>query len=220
MAKIKCQTVRKEAMFIAREICHTLVSCVAKMTLSCFLMTVHRLVLFHPFLMITDDLKHDASSVAVFEKAAIDHARAKGVDLQAIHQWTDGCASQYTGKCHTSFANISMAETVHKAPVTMKYFETSHGKGPCDKLGGMIKRKVSNAVPHDNDLFVSSAAGMYQFCESRLAEVGESSYVSRKSKYEASSRSFKLVEQVDRTSITRAKHCLEAENYIVFQVLE
>ena len=41
--------------------------------------------------------------------------------------------------------------------------------------------------------------------ESRLAEVGESSYVSQKSKYEASSRSFKLIEQVDRKSITRAK---------------
>ena len=44
-------------------------------------MTFHRLVLFHPFLMITvntDDLKHDASAVAVFEKAAIDHVRAKG----------------------------------------------------------------------------------------------------------------------------------------------
>ena len=47
-----------------------------------------------------------------------------------------------------------MAETVHKAPVTRNYFETSHGKGPCDKLGRMIKRKVSNAVLHDNDLSV------------------------------------------------------------------
>ena len=75
------------------------------------------------YTVITDDLKHDASAVATFEKAAIDHVRAKGVDIQAIHQWTDGCASQY--KCHTSFANISMAETVHKAPVTRNYFETS-----------------------------------------------------------------------------------------------
>ena len=98
-----------------------------------------------------------------------------------------------------------MAETVHKAPVTRNYFETSHGKGPCDGLGGIIKRKVSNVVLHGNDLSVSSAAAMHQFFESRLAEVCESSYVSQKSKYEASSRSFKLIEQVDRTSITRAK---------------
>ena len=76
-------------MFIAREICHTLVSCVAKMTLSCFLMTFHRLVLFHPFLVITDDLKHDASAVAVFEKAAIDHVRAKGVD-NTFRQFING----------------------------------------------------------------------------------------------------------------------------------
>ena len=97
-----------------------------------------------------------------------------------------------------------MAETVHKAPVTRNYFETFMAKDHVMDLVGS-SCKVSNAVLHDNDLSVSSAAEMHQFCESRLTEVGESSYVSPKSKYKASSRSFKLIERVAHTCITRAK---------------
>lgn len=142
--------------------------------------TLHPIMLYYQkdgslqkegYTVITDDLKHDASAVATFEKAAVEHVRAKGVEIQTVHQWTDGCAHSM---CHTSFAEISVAETSHNVHMTRNYFETSHGKGPCDGLGGIIKRKVSNAVLHNNDLSVSSAAEMHQFCESRLTDVGES----------------------------------------------
>ena len=87
------------------------------------------------YIAITDDLKHDAHAVASFEKEAISNVCSQGVDIKNIHQWTDGCAAQYKG-CH-SFAEISQADSKHGCKITWNYFETSHGKGPCDGLGPM-----------------------------------------------------------------------------------
>jgi hypothetical protein len=104
-------------------------------------------------------------------------------------------------KCRHKFSAISQSEITLKAKVTRNYFETSHGKGPCDGLGGINKRKVSNAVVQDNDLSVTNAA---EFCKTNLKTVGDASK-SRAHRYAASSRSFCCMEQIERLNTTSAK---------------
>ena len=174
--------------------------------------TIHPMMLYYKqngelqkdgYIAITDDLKHDARAVATFEKEAICHVRDRGVDIKKIHQWTDGCAAQYKG-CN-SFAEISQADSKHGCSVTRNYFETSHGKGPCDGLGGIVKRKVSNAIVQNNDLRINTAAELHKFCDSNLSTVGASSFNSRRSKFTASTRTFKLIDNIDRSEVTSAK---------------
>ena len=108
-------------------------------------------------------------------------------------------------KCRHSFVDISLAESKHQTSITRNYFGTSHGKGPCGGLGGIVKRKVTNAVLQDNDLSISNAAEMKEFCESNLSDVGSSTFNSRKNLYAASTRSFKTVENIDHSQMTTAK---------------
>lgn len=155
------------------------------------------------YVAVTDDLKHDTHAVAQFETSAIKHVRDKGVEVNKVHQWTDGCAAQYKGR--HSFAEISLAETKNNVTVVRNIYETSHGKGPCDGLGDKIKKKVSNAVLQNNNISVSSASDLLRFCEENLSNVGESTYNSRRSRYTASSRTFKLFEKIDRSATTSVK---------------
>ena len=111
--------------------------------------------------------------------------------------------AQYKG-CH-SFAEISQTDSKHGCKITRNYFETSHGKGPCDGLGGIVKRKVSNAIVQNNNLRINTAAELHDYCESNLSTVGDSSFNSRWRKFTASTRTFKLVENIDRSEMTRAK---------------
>ena len=53
----------------------------------------------HAIIGISDDGKHDPSGVALFVKSALEVLEKKhGLKITSIHQWTDGCASQYKGK--------------------------------------------------------------------------------------------------------------------------
>ena len=174
--------------------------------------TIHPMMLYYMkhgelqkegFTTITDDLKHDSFAVSEFEKVAVQHLRDNGTEVHTIHQWTDGCAAQY--KCRHSFSDISQAESKINAKLTRNYFETSHGKGPCDGLGGIIKRKVSNAIIQDDNRIVSNASELTQFCEENLRTVGGTSSKSRANRYAASSRNFKYIPMIDRTSTTSAK---------------
>ena len=54
---------------------------------------------------ITDDTKHDAHAVTIFENIALDYLKTK-TQISHVHQWTDGCPGQYKGK--HAFASLSM----------------------------------------------------------------------------------------------------------------
>ncbi len=79
--------------------------------------------------MITDDNKHDAHAVSVFENITLDHLRKK-INITHVHEWTDGCPGQYKGK--HALAGISMFPDRHQIPVTRNIFGGGHGKNPCD----------------------------------------------------------------------------------------
>ncbi|WAR14247.1 hypothetical protein MAR_004352 [Mya arenaria] len=65
-------------------------------------------------------------------------------NLEAIHFWTDSPTSQYRNK--TIFNFISNLEKSHGITGSWQYFESGHGKGPCDGIGGTTKRNADNAV--------------------------------------------------------------------------
>ena len=93
---------------------------------------------------ITNNPKHHADSVRVFQKNKLNQLRAAGVKVTRCISWTDGAACQYKGK--TSFRDIGMSElpTELGVPHERHFFETSHGKSRCDPIGrgGVAKCNV------------------------------------------------------------------------------
>jgi oligoribonuclease NrnB/cAMP/cGMP phosphodiesterase (DHH superfamily) len=77
---------------------------------------------------ISEDNKHDADAVLEFEKQALNIvSKDIRIQIKEIHQWTDGCATQYKGK--KSFADISLRNKLSVCrnflrPVMVKTFVT------------------------------------------------------------------------------------------------
>ena len=63
-------------------------------------------------------------------------------DLEIIHFITDGPSSQYRNR--TVVALVSEFERLHRIRATWTWLEAGHGKGPCDGIGGGLKRKLDN----------------------------------------------------------------------------
>lgn len=163
----------------------------------------------HAIIGISEETKHDADLAITFENKAIEILEKKGVKVEEIHEWTDGCAAQYKGK--KAFADISLRKN---PTVTRNYFETSHGKNVCDGLGATVKNACYRAVI-SNRKVIGCAEDVYDFCTEKLKMENtdnEANTVSR--------REFILVKDVERNRVetnvqtlqgTRKLHAAKSE---------
>ena len=82
------------------------------------------------FIYASDELFHDSTSVFLILKKFIPELRRLVSLLKSIHYWTDSPTPQYQTK--TIFGVIATHEDEFGFPAVWNYFETGHGKGPCD----------------------------------------------------------------------------------------
>ncbi|XP_060789811.1 uncharacterized protein LOC132894247 isoform X2 [Neoarius graeffei] len=118
---------------------------------------------------LSDDLSHDANAVHHFEKLAIQHLKQKrGLKLEHVVEFTDGCGSQYKSKA--PFADISNSKGAHGLSLERCYFGSRHGKGPSDGVSGVVKSAVRRAVL-SRKVTVNCAEDMYNFCSQNLTKL-------------------------------------------------
>ena len=85
-------------------------------------------------------------------------------EIEKVHYFSDGCAGQYKNKKH--FLNLCLHKKDFNVDCVWNFFATSHGKSPCDGIGGTVKRlatKASLQRPIDNQIL--NATDMYKFCK-------------------------------------------------------
>jgi hypothetical protein len=58
--------------------------------------------------------------------------------------WSDGSAAQF--KNRFMFSSLVMLKSLYNINIQWSFFATSHGKGPCDALGGTAKRVVCQRI--------------------------------------------------------------------------
>ncbi len=93
---------------------------------------------------VSEILQHNASMVLAIVEKVIATAKKFVDELEAIHFWTDSPTSQYRNK--TIFNFLSNLEKSHGITGSWQFFESGHGKGPCDGIGGTTKRNADNAI--------------------------------------------------------------------------
>lgn len=112
---------------------------------------------------ISDDLVHDAHAVQHFTKQFDNHLRNnRGVVFDHEVQFSDGCSGQYKSKL--PFQHLTETTTHH---FERSYFGSRHGKGPCDALGGVVKKAAESYVKSRKGT-IRDAKELFQFCESHL----------------------------------------------------
>ena len=78
--------------------------------------------------VISDDQKHDHNFVHAVQGKVRDYLTDIGYDARVMHEWTDGCSSQY--KSRHCIGDIAYAQQDHGyVQLTRNFFETSHAKG-------------------------------------------------------------------------------------------
>lgn len=115
--------------------------------------TIHPMVVFYKdengliknwnHIVISDVMAHDTKAVYSFQKKLIRNLKERFPELEEIIYISDGCAAQYKNK--NNFKNICLHEKDFGIKAQWHFFPTSHGKGCCDGIGGMIKRNARDA---------------------------------------------------------------------------
>lgn len=92
------------------------------------------------YVIISDCLKHDTIAVHCFQRKLLQFLQSKLPVRQLIY-YSDCAASQY--KNRKNFLNLAYHEEDFGLKAEWHFFGTSHGKGPCDGVGGTVKRLVA-----------------------------------------------------------------------------
>ena len=93
--------------------------------------------------MISDCLKHDVLAVHCFISKMASHVKSVLPAVQKLIYFSDGAASQF--KNFKNFMNLCCHKSDHGLEAEWNFFATSHGKSPCDGIGGTVKRLVAKA---------------------------------------------------------------------------
>ena len=94
------------------------------------------------FVIISDSLVHNAVSVHCFIKKLLTFLRVN-IDVKKVFYFSDGASAQYKNK--KNFVNLAFHSKDFKMEAEWHFFATAHGKGPCDGLGGTVKRLAARA---------------------------------------------------------------------------
>lgn len=95
------------------------------------------------FVVISECNTHDTVAVHLFQKVLIEFLTKKIEKPKKVIYFSDGCAAQY--KNRKNFINLCHHREDFGMPAEWHFFATSHGKGPCDGIGGTVKRLAARA---------------------------------------------------------------------------
>ena len=86
---------------------------------------------------------HDTVAVHLFQRQLVEYLKSTYGVITKITYFSDGCAGQY--KNCKNFINLCYHLEDFGVPAEWHFFATSHGKGPCDGVGGTVKRQAAKA---------------------------------------------------------------------------
>ena len=159
----------------------------------------------------SDDLMHDHFSVKTFVSAAVEELKAKGVLVNHMIQFTDGCRAQY--KCCHSFFDISTATFC--SSLSRNYFAPGHGKTLCDGQGGLVKSTMTNAVKTEGHV-INSAKDAFDYFQSKPNYNLEGSPHELGHDYNV----VLCINEVDRTTVFKAATVLGCDKYFSIAKIE
>lgn len=103
--------------------------------------------------IISDCLVHDAVAVYVFSKIINKHIKQISKSPRKILYFSDGAPQQY--KNVKNFVNVYFHGEDFQVSADWHFFASAHGKGPCDRVGGTLKRAAARAslqLPPDRQI--------------------------------------------------------------------
>ena len=96
------------------------------------------------FVFISNESCHDAIFVYTLVGKIVPLLKEVVPNLKMVHYWIDSPTSQYRNR--TIFQIISCHKEYFGVTTSRSFIEVGHGKGPCDPIGSVAKRKADQVV--------------------------------------------------------------------------
>lgn len=90
---------------------------------------------------LSEELLHDAVMVYLIQQKIVVVLKSTIHNLDNVEYFSGGCAAQY--KNRKSFYNLCKHKADFEVDAVWSFFATSHGKSPCDGIGGTVKRATA-----------------------------------------------------------------------------
>ena len=119
--------------------------------------------------IMSDDLQHDTCFVWEVQRLVTAFCQQNYPHMNAIEYFSDGCAGQY--KNFKNFVNLCLHQQDLNMSATWSFFATSHGKGPCDGIGGSVKRLARLESLRRERNFLDTFDRLYKFCTENIGNV-------------------------------------------------
>ncbi|CAF3716375.1 unnamed protein product [Rotaria socialis] len=123
------------------------------------------------FVIISECLIHDNIAVHLFQRHLINYLKKQfNKNLSKIFYFSDGCAGQY--KNLKNFINLTHHQEDFGVDAEWHFFATSHGKGPCDGVGGAVKRLAAKAsLQRVNNDYILTPYQLYNFVKDNMKSI-------------------------------------------------
>ena len=120
--------------------------------------------------VMSDDLQHDTCFVHEVMRIIATYCEEHYPQVKDIQYFSDGCGAQY--KNFKNFVNVCLHAHELSMTATWNFFATSHGKGPCDGIGGTVKRLARmESYRRVNGNYLNTFDKLYAFCEDTIHNV-------------------------------------------------
>lgn len=122
------------------------------------------------FVIIAESLKHNYAAVHLFQKKLIEFMWKRFSTINKIYFFSDGAGSQYKNK--KKIYNICQLKQEFGINCEWHFFATSHGKGPCDGIGGTVKRLASKASlqrPYHGQ--ITTSLELYNWAQNNISNI-------------------------------------------------
>lgn len=141
--------------------------------------TIHPFVIYYKqntqvehfsFIIISEELRHDSVAVNLFISKMMHFLRVnQHKKVNKMYFMSDGAASQY--KNRKNFSSICKFKSKYGIEAEWHFFATSHGKGPCDAIGGTLKRMATRAsLAKEREHPIKNAKELFDWANHRKEE--------------------------------------------------
>jgi hypothetical protein len=113
-------------------------------------------------------MTHNTVAVHTFLKLVIKQIFLICPTLEKIIHFTDGPASLY--KKFKNFSNLLCHLEDFKVAGEWHFFAASHGKGPCDGIGGTLKRLARRASLQET-ANIQTPESLYNWCHTNVTNI-------------------------------------------------
>lgn len=122
------------------------------------------------YCVISDHLRHDTNTVHAFMSSVIPLLKQDFPSVNKCLYFSDGAGSQY--KNFKNICNLSHHYLDYGLQAEWHFFATSHGKSPCDGIGGTVKRLVARAsLQMVSGQTISTPESMFDWCQSNISGI-------------------------------------------------